>query len=61
MADKVNFSSELSKYKLSKSVLKVMTGDALAERLFHLKPKPITISDLLYKLHSFNNSLNLLF
>ena len=32
MADKANFSSELFKCKQSQSVLKVMTGDAFAER-----------------------------
>ena len=53
VADKANVSSELSKYKQSKSILKVMTlvmswlGD-----IFNLKPKPTAISVLFYKLRS---------
>ena len=39
VADKANFSSELSKCKQSKSILKVMTGDALAERDNSFKTK----------------------
>ena len=39
-ADKANLSSELSKCKHSKSILKVMTGDALAERYISFKTKP---------------------
>ena len=39
MADKTNFSSELSKCKQRKSVLKVTTGDALAERYISFKTK----------------------
>ena len=31
-------------------------GDAFAERYISFKPKPIAISVLLCKLHSFNNS-----
>ena len=39
VADKANLSSELSKCKHSKSILKVMTGDALAERYISFKTK----------------------
>ena len=66
VADKTNLSSELSECKQSKSILKVMTLVMPWGRfIFHLKPKPIAISVLLYKLHAhlitlktffFNNS-----
>ena len=42
MADKANFNFDLSKYKQSKSILKVMTlvsGDALVERYISFKLK----------------------
>ena len=32
------------------------SGDAWLRDMFHLKPTPIAISVLLYKLRSFNNS-----
>ena len=38
VADNTNFSTELSKYKQSKSILKGMTGYALAERYKNLLP-----------------------
>ena len=57
VADKADLSSELSKCKQSKSILKVMTLVMPWLRdTFHLKPKHIAISDLLCKLRSFNNS-----
>ena len=57
VTDKANLSSELSKCKHSKSVLKVMTLVMPWLRdISHLKPKPIVISLLLCKLRSFNNS-----
>ena len=57
VADKANFSSELSNCKQSKSILKVMTlVMPWPKDIFHLKPKPIAISVLLCKLRSFNNS-----
>ena len=57
VADKANHSSELSKCKHSKSILKMMTLVMPWLRdIFHLKPKPIAISVLLCKLRSFNNS-----
>ena len=57
VADKTNFSSELSKCKQSKSILKVMTlAMPWLRDIFHLKPKPIAISVFLCKLRSFNNS-----
>ena len=56
VADKVNLSSELSKCKQSKSILKVVTLVMPWLRdIFHLKPKSIVISVLLCKLRSFNN------
>ena len=55
--DKANLSSEMSKCKQGKSILKVMTLVMPWLRdIFHLKPKPIAISVLLCKLRSFNNS-----
>ena len=64
VADKANLSSELSKCKQSKSILKVMSlvmpwlGD-----IFHLKPKPkpIAISVLLCKLRSCKITLKTFF
>ena len=57
VADKANLSFELSKYKQSKSILKVMTlAMSWLSNIFHLKPKHIVISVLLCKLRSFNNS-----
>ena len=50
VAEKANLSSELSKCKQSKSILKIM------EDICHLKPKTIAISVLLCKLRSFKNS-----
>ena len=62
MADKASVSSELSKFKQSKSTLKVMTrAMPWLKDIDHLKPKPIAISVLLCKLCSFNNAYNLLF
>ena len=56
VADKANLSSELSKCKQSKSILKVMTLMMPWLRdIFDLKPKPIAISVLLCKLRSFNS------
>ena len=50
-------SSELSKCKQNKSILKVMALVMPWLRdIFHLKPQPIAISVLLCKLLSFNNS-----
>ena len=57
VADKANLSSELSKCKQSKSILKAMTLVMPWPRdIVHLKPKPIAISVLLCKLRSFDNS-----
>ena len=57
VAVKANLSSELSKCKQSKSIQKVMTLVMHWLRdIFHFKPKSITISVLLCKLPSFNNS-----
>ena len=57
VAAKASLSSELSKCKQSKSILKEMTLVMHWLRdIFHFKPKPITISVLLCKLRSFNNS-----
>ena len=54
VADKANLSSELSKCKQSKSILKVTTLVMPSLRdIFHLRPKPIAISILLCKLRSF--------
>ena len=45
VADKTKLSSELSKCKQSKSILKVMTlMMPWLREIFHLKPKPIAIS-----------------
>ena len=55
-------SSELSKCKQSKSILKVIALVMPWLRdIFHLKSQPIAISVLLCKLRSFNSSKNLLF
>ena len=57
VADKTNFSSELSKCKQRKSILKVTTLVMPWLRdIVNLKPNPISISVLLCKLLSFNNS-----
>ena len=56
VADKANFSSELSKCEESKSILKMMTLVMPWLRdIFHLKLKPIAIFVLLCKLRPFNN------
>ena len=66
VADKANLSSELSKCKQNKSVLKIMISSEKIvmpwlRDIFHLKPKPIAISILLCKLRSFKISLKTFF
>ena len=57
VADKAKFSSELFKFMQTEQVNSESdgSGDAWLRDTIHLKPKPIVISVLFYKLRSFNN------